>query len=269
MPRNAAKTTILIWGNDMTHSNRTFENKIVLITGATSGIGLESARQFIAQGAYVVATGVSAERIREAQAELGDKALVLAADLRDPDSLDPVIREVSERYGRLDVVFANAGAGTAAPLEEVTAAQINEQFGLNFNGAFFTVQKAAPLLAKGSSVILTTSFLNSVGTPGLSILSASKAAVRSLARTLGAELAPRGIRVNAVSPGPISTPFHGKLGLSDEQLKEVAAGIESSVPLGRFGEASEVAKAVLFLASDQASFITGDEIVVDGGLSHF
>jgi NAD(P)-dependent dehydrogenase (short-subunit alcohol dehydrogenase family) len=131
------------------------------------------------------------------------------------------------------------------------------------------VQKAAPLLSKGSSVVLITSFLNQVGTPGLSILSATKAAVRSLARTLGAELAPRGIRVNAVSPGPISTPFHGKLGLSDAELNEVAAGIEAAVPLGRFGEALEVANAVLFLAGDQSSFMTGEEIVVDGGLSQF
>jgi NAD(P)-dependent dehydrogenase (short-subunit alcohol dehydrogenase family) len=253
----------------MTNSNHNFDNKIVFITGGTSGIGLETARQFVAQGARVVVTGVTKNRLEEAQAELGDNALVLAADLRNPESLDAVISEVAKRYGRIDVVFANAGAGTASPLEAVTAEQIHEQFGLNFNGAFFTVQKAAPLLSKGASVILTTSFLNQVGTPGLSILSATKAAVRSLARTLGAELAPRGIRVNAVSPGPISTPFHGKLGLTDEQLKEVAAGIEASVPLGRFGEASEVAKVVLFLASDQASFITGDEIVVDGGLSQF
>lgn len=253
----------------MTNSNHNFDNKIVLITGGTSGIGLETARQFVAQGAQVIVTGVTAQRLDEARKELGEKALVLAADLRQPESLDAVISEISQRFGHLDVVFANAGAGTASPLEDVTEAQIQEQFGLNFNGAFFTVQKAAPLLSKGGSVILTTSFLNAVGTPGLSILSATKAAVRSLARTLGAELAPRGIRVNAVSPGPISTPFHSKLGLSDAQLKEVAAGIEASVPLGRFGEAGEVAKAVLFLASDQASFITGDEIVVDGGLSQF
>ncbi|SEI45616.1 SDR family oxidoreductase [Pseudomonas sp. NFR16] len=253
----------------MTYSIRNFDDKVVLITGGTSGIGLETARQFVAQGAQVIVTGVTAQRLDEARLELGENALVLTADLRQPESLDAVISEISRRFGRLDVVFANAGAGNASPLEDVTAAQIHEQFGLNFSGAFFTVQKAAPLLSKGGSVILTTSFLNAVGTPGLSILSATKAAVRSLARTLGAELAPRGIRVNAVSPGPISTPFHSKLGLSDSQLKEVAAGIEASVPLGRFGEVGEVAKVVLFLASDQASFITGEEIVVDGGLSQF
>ncbi|MBA1245415.1 SDR family oxidoreductase [Pseudomonas japonica] len=253
----------------MTIQSRNFEGKVVLVTGGTSGIGLEVARRFVAQGAQVIATGVSPERLKSAQEELGDHALVMAADLRQPEALDPVIRTVQERFGRLDIVFANAGAGTAAPLESVTKTQIDEQFALNFTGTFFTVQKAAPLLSKGSSVVLTTSFLNQVGTPGLSILSASKAAVRSLARTLGAELAPRGIRVNAVSPGPISTPFHGKLGLSDAELNEVAAGIEAAVPLGRFGEASEVANAVLFLAGDQSSFMTGEEIIVDGGLSQF
>ncbi|WP_285349507.1 SDR family oxidoreductase [Pseudomonas sp. ME-P-057] len=253
----------------MTNINYGFANKVVLITGGTSGIGLATAQEFVAHGANVIVTGVTATRLEEARTLLGQAALVLQADLRKPDSLDAVMAEISKRFGRLDVVFANAGAGTASPLDQVTEAQIDEQFDLNFKGTFFTVQKAAPLLSKGSSVILTTSFLNTVGTPGLSVLSATKAAIRSLARSLGAELAPRGIRVNAVSPGPISTPFHGKLGLSDEQLKEVAAGIEASVPLGRFGEASEVAKAVLFLASDQASFITGDELVVDGGLSQF
>ena len=175
--------------------------------------------------------------------------------------------EIQRRFGRLDILFANAGVGLAAPLAAVTEKQIDEQFAVNFKGIFFAVQKAAPLLARGGSVVLTTSFLNAVGTPGLSILSATKAAVRSLARSLGAELAPRGIRVNAVSPGPTSTPFHSKLGLSADQLKEAAAGIEAQVPLHRFGEANEVAKAALFLASDEASFMTGSEVVVDGGLS--
>lgn len=253
----------------MTYVTRHFENKIVLVTGGTSGIGLETARAFVAHGARVIVTGVTPERLEAAAQELGENALVIKADLRQAQDRDDLFSTITERYGRLDVVFANAGAGTAAPLEGVTEAQIDEQFDLNFKGAFFTVQKASPLLGKGASVVLTTSFLNSVGTPGLSVLSATKAAVRSLVRTLGAELAPRGIRVNAVSPGPISTPFHGKLGLSDSELKEVAAGIESAVPLGRFGESAEVTKAVLFLASDDASFITGDELVVDGGLSQF
>jgi NAD(P)-dependent dehydrogenase (short-subunit alcohol dehydrogenase family) len=152
-------------------------------------------------------------------------------------------------------------------LEAVTEDQIDKQFDVNFKGVFFTIQKAAPLLVKGGSIVVTTSFLNEVGAPGLSVLSATKAAVRSLVRSLGAELAPRGIRVNAISPGPISTPFHGKLGLSEQQLNEAGSAIEDQVPLHRFGEAVEIARAALFLASEDSSYMTGSELVVDGGLS--
>jgi NAD(P)-dependent dehydrogenase (short-subunit alcohol dehydrogenase family) len=242
-------------------------NKVALITGGTSGIGLEAARLFHREGAHVIVTGADQARLDAASRELGSDVLALRADLRMPAELDKVFDEIQRRFGRLDILFANAGVGLAAPLDAVTEQQIDEQFAVNFKGIFFAVQKAAPLLARGGSVVLTTSFLNAVGTPGLSILSATKAAVRSLARSLGAELAPRGIRVNAVSPGPTSTPFHSKLGLSADQLKEAAAGIEAQVPLHRFGEANEVAKAALFLASDEASFMTGSEVVVDGGLS--
>lgn len=244
-------------------------NKVALITGGTSGIGLETAKRFRDEGAHVIVTGINPARLEEAKKELGPEAMVISADLRNVAEVESVFTAIRTRYDHIDVLFANAGAGTAAPLEAVTDEQINDQFALNFKGIFFTVQKASPLLVKGSSVILTTSFLNRVGAPGLSILSASKAAVRSLALTLGAELAPRGIRVNAISPGPISTPFHGKLGLSDADLSAVAASIEAQVPLGRFGEANEIASAVVFLASDDSSFMTGSEVIVDGGISHF
>jgi NAD(P)-dependent dehydrogenase (short-subunit alcohol dehydrogenase family) len=249
--------------------NMKLSNKIALVTGGTSGIGLEVAKLFRDQGARVIVTGVDQTRLDAASRELGGGVLVLRADLRLAGELDKVFDQIRQKFGRLDVLFANAGVGLAATLDAVTEKQIDEQFAVNFKGIFFTVQKAAPLMAKGGSIVLTTSFLNAVGSPGLSILSATKAAVRSLARSLGAELAPRGIRVNAVSPGPISTPFHSKLGLSEKELKEAAGGIEARVPLHRFGEADEVAKAVLFLASEDASFITGSEIVVDGGLTQF
>jgi NAD(P)-dependent dehydrogenase (short-subunit alcohol dehydrogenase family) len=242
-------------------------NKVALITGGTSGIGLEAARLFHSEGARVIVTGADQARLDAASRELGSNVLALRADLRRLDQLDKVFDEIQRRFGRLDILFANAGVGLAAPLDAITEEQIDEQFAVNFKGIFFAVQKAAPLLARGGSVVLTTSFLNAVGTPGLSILSATKAAVRSLARSLGAELAPRGIRVNAVSPGPTSTPFHSKLGLSADQLKEAAAGVEAQLPLHRFGEPNEIAKAALFLASDDASFMTGSEVVVDGGLS--
>lgn len=242
-------------------------NRIALVTGGTTGIGLATAKLFRDEGARVIATGVNPQRLRDASNELGPDVLVVSADLRRRDEAIGLIETIKERYGRLDILVANAGIGLAAPLEAVTEEQIDEQFSVNVKGVFFTVQSAAPLLSDGGSIVLTTSFLNAKGTPGLSILSATKAAVRSLARSFGAELAPRNIRVNAVSPGPIGTPFHEKLGLSEVQLKETAAAIEAQVPLRRFGEANEIASAVLFLASSDSSFMTGAELVADGGLT--
>jgi NAD(P)-dependent dehydrogenase (short-subunit alcohol dehydrogenase family) len=242
-------------------------NKVALITGGTSGIGLATAKLFRDEGARVIVTGVNPARLDEASRQLGSNVLVLRADLRVRSDIDDVVATIRDKFAHLDILFANAGVGFAAPLEAVTEKQVDEQFSINFKGIFFTVQKAVPILSKGGVIVLATSFLNAVGAPGLSILSATKAAVRSLARSLGAELAPRGVRVNAVSPGPTNTPFHSKLGLSENDLRDVAAGIEAQVPLRRFGEADEIAKAALFLASEDSSFMTGAEVVVDGGLS--
>jgi len=233
------------------------KNKVALITGGTSGIGLEAAKLFQKEGATIIVTGTTQSRLDEAAQILGDSAIALKVDSRDPAQIDRAIVDIVESHGRIDIVFANAGAGQAAPLEAVTPEQIEAQFSLNFNGVFFTIQKAAPHLPKGGAIVVTTSFLNEPGTPGLSILSATKAALRSLV----------GIRINAVSPGPIATPFHTKLGLSDKELADAGAAIEAAVPLKRFGEAQEVARAALFLASEDASFVTGTEVVVDGGLT--
>ena len=243
------------------------KNKVALITGGTSGIGLATAELFRDEGARVIVTGVNPARLEEASRLLGSGVRVLRADLRVPSDIDDVVATIRDEFAHLDILFANAGVGIAAPLEAVTEQQVDEQLSINFKGIFFTIQKAAPILSNGGSIVLTTSFLDAVGAPGLSILSATKAAVRSLARSLGAELAPRGVRVNALSPGPISTPFHSKLGLSENDLNTVAAGIEAQVPLRRFGAADEISKAALFLASEDSSFMTGAEIVVDGGLS--
>jgi len=242
-------------------------NKIVLVTGGTSGIGLEAAKLFREEGATVIIVGHDPARLQSVAGQFGDSVTVLAGDVSKHDAVESMIKQISEKFGRIDVLFANAGMGLASPLEAVTEDQIDRQFDVNFKGVFFAIQKAAPLLAKGGSIIVTTSFLNEVGAPGLSILSATKAAVRSLVRSLAQECAPRGIRVNAVSPGLIGTPFHGKLGLSEEQLNESASAIMNRVPLHRFGEAAEIAKAALFLASDDSSFMTGSELVVDGGLT--
>lgn len=243
--------------------------KVALVTGGTTGIGLAIAKELRDQGITVIATGVDETRLTEAAKELGSSVSVIKADLRQRAELDHLFQGIQAKHGRIDMLFANAGVGTAKSFESVSEEEINRQFDINFKGVFFTVQKAAPLMKEGGSIVLTTSFLNTVGTPGFSVLAATKAAVRSLARSLGAELAPRKIRVNAVSPGPISTPFFGKIGLSEEQLNAAATDIEAKVPMGRFGEAEEVAKAAVFLASDGASYVTGSELVVDGGLTQF
>jgi NAD(P)-dependent dehydrogenase (short-subunit alcohol dehydrogenase family) len=241
-------------------------DKVTVIVGGTSGIGLATARAFREEGAKVVVTGTDPVRLDDALREFGTAA-VLAMDVRNVNDIHRAAEAVCEEFGKIDVLFANSGMGVAAPMGSVTEAAFDKQVEINFKGLFFTVQKFAPLLKSGASVILTTSFLNVVGKPGLSVLSATKAAVRSLTRSFAAELASIGVRVNAVSPGPINTPFHGKLGLTAEQLDAAAARIEAEVPMRRFGEAHEVAKAVVYLASDASSFMTGSELVVDGGLS--
>lgn len=213
--------------------------------------------------------GSDKNRLQAAGEALGAEVLLLHADLRKVTDIERAVESTRAKFGRIDIVFANAGASTVAPLEAVTPQYIEDNLALNFTGTFFTIQKTAPLIPKGGSIIVTTSFLNTVGLPGLSILAATKAATRSLVRTLGAELAPRGIRVNAVSPGTIATPFYGKVGLSEKQLAETAANLQAKVPMKRFGEAAELAKGVLYLASDDASYVTGVELVVDGGLTQF
>ncbi len=243
------------------------QDKIVLVTGGTSGIGLASARLLQAEGARVIVTGSDPARLEEAGRELGPGATVLRADLRSGAEVIALFAEVKARFGRLDVLFANAGAGTAGTLAEVSEAQFDAQFELNVKGLFLSVQQAAPLMAEGGSIVLTTSFLHQVGVPGFAILAATKAAVRSFTRTLAAELAPRGIRVNAVSPGPVATPFFGKIGMDETALGQLAAAMTAQVPLRRFGQAEEIARAVLFLASADASYMTGAEIALDGGLA--
>jgi NAD(P)-dependent dehydrogenase (short-subunit alcohol dehydrogenase family) len=245
------------------------KDKVAFITGGTSGIGLESAKLFRTEGAKVAILGSNSQRLETAAKELGGEVLLVQADVRKLADIERAVEQTRAKFGRIDIVFANAGASTVAPLEAVTPQYLEDNVALNFTGTFFTIQKTAPLIPKGGSIIVTTSFLDVIGKPGLSVLAATKAAARSLVRTLGAELAPRGIRVNAVSPGAISTPFYSKMGLSEAQLSAVAADLQSKIALKRFGDAAELAKAVLFLASEDSSYITGIELSVDGGLTQF
>jgi NAD(P)-dependent dehydrogenase (short-subunit alcohol dehydrogenase family) len=244
-------------------------DKVAFITGGTSGIGLETAKPFLAEGAKVVVVGSNKQRLEAAGIELNGETLLVQADVRKVADIERAVEQSRAKFGHIDIVFANAGAGTVAPLEAITPQYFEDNVELNFSGTFFTIQKTAPLIPKGGSIIVTTSFLDVIGKPGLSILAATKAAARSLVRTLGAELAPRGIRVNAVSPGAISTPFYSKIGLSETQLSAVAGDLQSKIALKRFGDATEIAKAVLFLASEDSSYIAGVELSVDGGLTQF
>ena len=242
-------------------------NRVALITGGTSGIGLATAKRFLSEGARVVITGVEPSRLTAATEELGGDTLGVVGDVRDIAALRALARRVSNERSGLDVLFANAGVAFATPLAETDEQRFDACFDVNVRGVFLTVQQCAPLLRARASVVLNTSWLNEVGSVGLSVLSASKAAVRSLTRTLAAELAPRGVRVNAVSPGAIDTPIYSKTGMSPEDLRAFAARLQNQIPLGRFGTADEVAAVVAFLASDDSRYMLGAEVAVDGGFS--
>jgi NAD(P)-dependent dehydrogenase (short-subunit alcohol dehydrogenase family) len=241
--------------------------KKALITGGTTGIGFATAKRFLEEGAQVAISGQNQERLQEALSKLSNNAIGILADLSLANNVQTMVDRVKRDFGSLDILVANAGITKPAPVNIVDEAHIDEQFDLNFKGVFFTVQKALPILNNPASIVLNTSCLDEMGMPGMSIYSASKAAVRSLARSFSVELVGQGIRVNAVSPGPIETPIYSKLGMPAEAVQSMAAGLIQQIPMGRFGQADEVAKAILFLASDDSSFMLGEEIVVDGGWS--
>ena len=241
-------------------------NKIAVVTGGSSGIGLATAQRFIADGAQVIITGRSQEALDCAVAELGDRATGIRGDVANLEDLDRLFAQVKEQFGRVDVLFANAGIAPFVPFEAVTEDHFDGLFNINVRGLFFTVQKALPLLSKGASVILNASVAAQSGLPNTSIYSATKAAVRSLGRTLAAELSPRGIRVNVVSPGLIETPLVGKLGLSQDEIDAFGTQVVQRTPLGRPGKPAEIAGTVAFLASDDASYFTGADLVADGGM---
>lgn len=241
--------------------------KIALITGGNSGIGLATAKRFVAEGAFVFITGRRRDALDAAVKDIGSNIAAIQGDVSKLADLDRFFETVKKQKGRLDILFANVGWGEFVPLGAISEEHFDKTFDTNVKGLLFTVQKALPLLRDGSSIILNASITASTGTAAFSVYSASKAAVRSFARCWALDLKARNIRVNVVSPGPIDTPGLRNLAPSKEQLEQFKADIAASVPLSRIGSPDEIASAVLFLASDDSSFITGTELFVDGGMA--
>ena len=243
------------------------EGKIALVTGATSGIGLATAKRFVDEGAYVFITGRRDKELTAAAEEIGRNVTGVQGDVSDLDDLDRLFAKIKQVKGRLDIVFANAGTAKYAPLGEITEEFFDSLFDVNVRGLLFTVQKALPLLKDGASIVLCASVVASKGLPSNSVYSATKAAVRSFARTWATDLRSRRIRVNAVSPGSTDTPGLNELLGSSETGQQRFKMISNVVPLGRLGRPDEIANAVVFLASDDASYVTGVELFVDGGFA--
>lgn len=241
------------------------EGKVAVVTGGNSGIGLATAKRFQDEGAKVAISGRSKKTLDEAVKTIGNGLVAVQADVANFADTDKLYKEVSQKLGKIDVLFVNAGVAKFAPFADTSEDLYDEQFDINMKGAYFTIQKALPFLNDGASIILNTSVVDSKGSIGASAYAATKAAMRSLARTAAAELVGRGIRVNTVAPGPIVTPIFGRTGLPKEALDEFSRDVLERIPMKRFGQPEEVAGVVAFLASQDASYITGVEINVDGG----
>ena len=240
--------------------------KVALITGGSSGIGLATAKCFVAKGVHVFITGRRQLELDAAVKEIGDGVTGVRSDISSIADLDQLFTKIKAQKGRLDILFANAGGGAFVPLEQVTEAHFDKYFGINVKGTLFTVQKALPLMSEGSAIIITGSQASIKGIPAFGVYAATKAALRSFVRTWAVDLKGRNIRVNVVSPGTVVTPaYKSELGLSDEQIEQFKVQAAATTPLGRTGTPEEIAKVVLFLASDDSSFITGTELFVDGG----
>jgi NAD(P)-dependent dehydrogenase (short-subunit alcohol dehydrogenase family) len=241
--------------------------KIVLVTGGSSGIGLAAAIRFAREGATVYITGRRQAELDEAVERIGHGAVAIRADISSAADLDRMFSTVQAAHQRLDILFANAGGGEFSPLGEITEAQFDKYFDINVKGTLFTVQKALPLMPRGSAIVLTGSVTSIQGVPAFGVYAATKAALRSFARTWASDLKGRDIRVNVVAPGVVVTPaYKSELHMSDEQIDAYRQHVSATTPLGRVGEPDEIAKAVSFLASDDASYITGIELFVDGGM---
>jgi len=247
-----------------------FTDKVVVVIGGNSGIGLAAARAFAGEGAHVVLTGRNPETLRSAGKELGPRALPIQSEISDVRQTDALMEEIKRRHGRIDVLFVNAGIGAFLPIEAVTERDWEQIMGVNLKGVFFTVQKALPMMKSGASIVITSSIGGKMGIPTNSVYAASKAGVRALGRNFAAELVSRGIRVNVISPGCVETPIINRTpGLPPEAIPALREEMIKNTPMHRLGEPDEVARAALFLASDEASFITGIDMLVDGGAASF
>lgn len=243
------------------------ENKVAVITGGNSGIGLAVAREFSNEGANVVIFGRNRKTLDEAVKSIGKNVLVIQGDVSNLADIDKLYKQTTEKFGKIDILVANAGIAPTMMVEQVTEAHFDQVSDINFKGLYFTVQKAIPHMKDQASVILVSSIANNKGLPGMSVYAATKAAVRSLARTFTSELKARGIRVNVLSPGAIQTPLFGKMGLSPEAVDDFAKNVIAQVPLNRFGKPEEMAKAAIFLASSDSSYVQATELVADGGFT--
>jgi len=243
------------------------QDKVAVITGGTTGIGQAAARLFHEQGARVYITGRNEKTLAEAQKNLPADIVAIRSDASRLEDIDALAADIKDKAGRIDLLYINAGIAKFLPFESITPDIFDEMFNINFRGAYFTIQKLLPLMGKGSSIVLTTSIAADLGMATSSAYGATKAALSSLARTLSNELAPRGIRVNEVSPGPIETPIYGKLGMPQDQVEGFKGMMSDLVPVKRFGLAEEVAKAALFLASSDSSYLLGSKIRIDGGFA--
>jgi NAD(P)-dependent dehydrogenase (short-subunit alcohol dehydrogenase family) len=240
------------------------DGKIAVITGGNSGLGLATAERFVAEGAYVFITGRRQDQLDAAVKTIGRNVAGVQGDVSNLDDLDRLFATVREKKGRIDVLFANAGLGEFAPLGHITEAHFDTTFDVNVKGTVFTVQKALPLMSAGASIVINASMVSIKGLPAFGVYAASKAALRSFARTWAVDLKDRGIRVNVVSPGTVVTPAYNRL-MTDEQIDAFTAQAAATTPLGRVGTPDEIARAVVFLASDDSSFVDGAELFVDGG----
>lgn len=247
--------------------DKRLNGKIALITGGTTGIGLATAKRFAAEGAEVIVTGRNPDTLEAARRELDGLVKVVESDAADERKVARLFETIARKHGHLDILFLNAGIAKVAPLAEALLSDFDEMWNLNVRGLWLALKHAMPILSEGAAVIVNTSIAGQKGIAGQGAYAATKAALRSIVRTAANELAGRNVRVNAISPGPIDTPILGKMGFAPEAVETFRSDVSSRIPLRRFGSADEVASACAFLASQDASFITGAELAVDGGLA--